>query len=320
MVSSVALIFIFEQRFVDRFWECINPSLRSLRKFVKHNHWLAISWIIVCSCSSKPTIPVTESFPPPVAQAPTVEVVVPVEDLKALQSYVFATEDQLYGTPKLGTLGLYGDLKACQRKLSSAQYGGLGTLKWGEALDRVTEWEGETTANGNEVEKAKRFRFYKQVLQMRVNEFKSEVEQCNAELAKRKYDSEASSDVVVEEASKANLEAATIRGQLCSLVQGGVTLSDFMVNAFGRGWLLFADFQMEQNLVAAEVRDQEGKVRKNGFIFNGWKLAFADGPITLLDILSKKRDTKLQAWAYLKRASDQEVSTCLATETGKWSN
>src|SRR5665213_3034578 len=48
------------------------------------------------------------------------------EKLRDLQNSVYSLEDQVYGTRKLGSLGLYGDLKSCSRKLASRQYGGDG--------------------------------------------------------------------------------------------------------------------------------------------------------------------------------------------------
>ena len=65
------------------------------------------------------------------------------EKLRDLQNTVYGLEDEVYGTRKLGSQGLYGDLKGCLKKLSSKQYGGNGQLIWTEPLDRVTDKEEE---------------------------------------------------------------------------------------------------------------------------------------------------------------------------------
>ncbi len=48
--------------------------------------------------------------------------------LRDLQNSVYSLEDRVYGTRKLGSLGLYGELKSCKRKLASRQFGGSGTM------------------------------------------------------------------------------------------------------------------------------------------------------------------------------------------------
>jgi hypothetical protein len=63
------------------------------------------------------------------------------EKLRDLQNSVYSLEDKVYGTRKLGSLGLYGELKSCKRKLASKQLGGSGAMTWTEPLDRVTDKE-----------------------------------------------------------------------------------------------------------------------------------------------------------------------------------
>src|SRR5690606_24805551 len=105
------------------------------------------------------------------------------EKLRDLQNAVYSLEDKVYGTRKLGSMGLYGELKACKRKLASRQFGGSGNMMWSEPLDRVTDKEDELKVGVDEKkqlvglseeflkDRLQRFQGYKTILQKRSDEF-----------------------------------------------------------------------------------------------------------------------------------------------------
>src|SRR5688572_7418821 len=116
---------------------------------MQHMMTVLSALIVLSACASQP-----KSTPPPAGEAsaeapgsapqatgpaPTPEEAVSLkEKLQTMQNTVYALEDKIYGVKKLGTLGLYGELKNCRRKLASRQYGGTGDLLWTEPMDRVT--------------------------------------------------------------------------------------------------------------------------------------------------------------------------------------
>src|SRR6185312_7894072 len=117
------------------------------------------------------------------------------EKLRDLQNTVYSLEDQVYGTRKLGSLGQYGELKSCERKLASKQYGGTGNLVWTEPLDRVTDKEEDFKIGLDEKkdlvavsqeylrDRLQRFQGYRTILQKRADEFGEKIEACSAQLA-----------------------------------------------------------------------------------------------------------------------------------------
>jgi hypothetical protein len=116
------------------------------------------------------------------------------EELRSLQNSVFETEDRVYGTEKLTSLGLFGELKTCKNKLSSAANGGSGHLSWTAPLDRVTDSDEDYKIGLDEwgqivglsveglQERIDRFRKYKSLLKKRESEYSEKIEMCNAEL------------------------------------------------------------------------------------------------------------------------------------------
>jgi hypothetical protein len=126
--------------------------------------------------------------------------VVMSEELRNLQYEVYELEDHVYGNRKYGSLGLYGDLRACRGQLSDKKYGGSGKLQWTEPLDRVTDKEDEFKIGLDEKkelvgvseeflrDRIARFQNYKTVLMKRQDEYDEKVMICKNELANRKYD------------------------------------------------------------------------------------------------------------------------------------
>ncbi len=254
------------------------------------------------------------------------------EKLRDLQNRVYSLEDQVYGTRKLGTLGLYGDLKSCLRKLSSKQYGGSGAMTWTEPLDRVTDKEDELKIGIDEKkelvgvseeylkDRIQRFNGYKIILLKRSDEFSERIETCTAELGTKTMNASEPSKVMVTEAPKVSVSKVAINEFMCGYVRTGASLENFMINSFARGWLSLSDFQMSQNLIGGPLKDVKGESRANGFLFNGWKMVFDKSPVTAGDLLNQGADTRLVAWAYDHKANLKDPSICLPAADGVWNH
>jgi len=252
------------------------------------------------------------------------------EKLRDLQNQVYSLEDKVYGTRKLGSLGLYGELKSCKRKLASKQYGGPGTMTWTEPLDRVTDKEEQLKVGQDESkdlvgvneeylkDRLKRFEEYKLILQKRSDDFEDKIESCNTEAMSKKIDASQSSKVMVTEAPKAMSEKSGINDFMCGYVRPGASLENFMINAFAHGWLSLSDFQMTQTLLSNPLKDGKGNAMDHAFLFQGWKLAFDNGPIAMGDLLRAGSDAKLVAWAYDHKGDVTSGAACLTAADGVW--
>ncbi len=252
------------------------------------------------------------------------------EKLRDLQNTVYSLEDKVYGTRKLNTLGLYGDLKACRRKLNSRQYGGSGSMVWTEPMDRVTDKEEELKiglSEKNELvgvseeylrDRLMRFQGYKTILQKRSDEFESQIGECNTQLASKEIDGSQPSKVMVQEVPKSNYDKVAINQFMCSYVKSGASLQSFMINAFAKGWLTLNDYRMEQNLVFASLKDNKGNSKDNALMFGGWKMSFDRGPVTVGELLNTGKDAQLVAWTYDKKDDVSGSGTCLARSEGVW--
>lgn len=252
------------------------------------------------------------------------------EKLRDLQNAVYSLEDQVYGTRKFGTQGLYGDLKTCLRKLSSKQYGGTGQLVWTEPLDRVTDKEEEMKIGLDNKkslvgvseeylrDRLARFQGYKMILQKRHDEYADRIEDCQTKIKASQVDKEASSHVTVVEANKAQTNKDDVNQFMCSYVKPGASLQALLLNAFAKGWLSLSDFGMTQNVTVLGIKDTKGKVHDNGFMFNGWKLAYDNGPFTIGNVLSDGKDAKLVAWTYNTKSEVKDSGACLKADEGAW--
>jgi hypothetical protein len=252
------------------------------------------------------------------------------EKLRDLQNAVYSLEDKVYGTRKLGSLGLYGDLKACKRKQASRQFGGTGTMVWTEPLDRVTDKEEELKVGVDEKknlvgvseeflkDRVARFQRYKQILQKRSDEFEEKISSCKNDLATKEIDSSQTSRVMVSEAPKASIDRQEINLFLCSFVKPGASLQAFMLNAFSKGWLSLSDYKLEQNLIGASLKDSKGTSKDNAMLFNGWKLAFDHSPVTVGELLNEGKDARLVAWSFDHKADVPASGKCLSSSDGVW--
>ena len=254
------------------------------------------------------------------------------ERLRDLQNTVYGLEDRAYGTRRLESLGLYGELKTCRRQLASKAYGGAGTLTWTEPLDRVTDKENEIKVGLDEkkdlvgvnreylLDRMHRFEGYKQILQKRVDEFSDRIEECHAELGNHEFDQRQSSKVVVKEASKMTADRDAIHHYLCNYAHAGASLQSLMVNAMARGWLALSDFKLDQNILATTTKDSRGSSLANVLLFNGWKLAYDHGPVTVADLLGgeSNKDARLQAWTFAPKGEVPNAVQCLGNGEGAW--
>ena len=249
------------------------------------------------------------------------------ERLRDVQNEVYALEDKVYGTRKLGSEGLYGQLRACKRKLASKAYGGDGTLTWSEPLDRLTDKEEEVKlglSEKNELiglsreylrDRLTRFTGYKLVLQKRADDFGARVEACRAELNERTPIPRGSAEVSEREVMPTGIDRAKLNAFMCTFVRKDASLRELMLNSFARGWLALTDFGADQNLIAATLKDKKGEARDNVLLFNGWKLSFDEAKITLGDLLNGGRDAKLLAWTTDKFEGSTK---CLGAGDGVW--
>lgn len=252
------------------------------------------------------------------------------EKLRDLQNKVYSLEDQVYGTRKLGSLGLYGELKSCQRKLASRQFGGSGTMVWSEPLDRVTDKEDELKMGLDEkknlvgvseeflIARVQRFTGYKTILQKRADDFQDRIETCKSQLATKEMDSSQPTKVMVEQGSKSMQDHAQINSFMCSNAKAGASLQALMLNLFARGWLSLSDFKMDQTLLAPSLTDSKGVKREHGLLFNGWKLAYDRGQLTVGEVFNDGKDAKLVAWTFEHKSEIPEASKCLPAADGAW--
>lgn len=116
------------------------------------------------------------------------------EELRKIQYEVYELEDRVYGNRKYGSLGLYGVLRDCRMQISDVKNGGDGKLKWTEPIDRVTDKEDDFKIGIDEekklvgvteeflIDRIKRFKEYKNILNKREDEYEEKVAICKAEL------------------------------------------------------------------------------------------------------------------------------------------
>jgi hypothetical protein len=122
------------------------------------------------------------------------------EELRDLQYEVYGLEDRVYGNTKFNSLGLYGVLKDCKKKLSDKRNGGDGKLIWTEPVDRVTDKEEDLKFGIDEEDKIvsineeflkdriNRFHGYRKLLNKRNDEYREKLDICETELSSRAHD------------------------------------------------------------------------------------------------------------------------------------
>lgn len=252
------------------------------------------------------------------------------EQLRDLQNVVYGLEDKVYGTRKLNTQGLYGELKACTRKAASKQHGGSGQMVWSEPLDRVTDKEEEFKVGMDEKkqlvgvtneylkDRISRFQGYKLILQKRHDEYESRLDDCKTQLKDKQSNKTSDDDVRVSEVSKARVNRAEVNEYMCGYVKSGASLQALLLNAFAKGWLSLSDFGMNQAITVSGMQDVKGKAYDNGFMFSGWKLVYDAGPMTIGNVLSDGKDAKLIAWTYSPKSEIKNASLCLRSDDRVW--
>ncbi|NJM10271.1 MAG: hypothetical protein HC883_05270 [Bdellovibrionaceae bacterium] len=137
-------------------------------------------------------------------------------------------------------------------------------------------------------------------------------------MASKEMDSNQPNKVMVQDVPKSSIERTEINQFMCGFVRPGASLQSFMVTAFAQGWLALGDFKMDQNLIAVSLKDSKGVSKDNSLLFNGWKLSFDRGPVTVGDLFANDKDARLQAWTYDRKADISNASTCLAAADGQW--
>jgi hypothetical protein len=244
------------------------------------------------------------------------------ERLRDLQNQVYSLQDKVYGSRKLDSKGLYGELRSCRSKLASRQYGGTGTLLWTEPMDRVTEKEEELKLGldeGNNLvalkeeylrDRVGRFTGYKTILEKREDDLTSSIEQCRVDLKDRELDVTANRRVSITDAPKISADTESINKYLCGFAKEGASLQTLLLNVFGHGWMSVADLNPESPILSGQIHDSKGGERNNGLTLGEWRLAFDHGEIRLQDILAGNKDARLKAWA--------SSSKCLARADGSW--
>lgn len=127
-----------------------------------------------------------------------------VEEVRRLEYDVYGLEDQVYGSRKFGSLGLYGVYKNCLRDSSDPKNGGAGKLTYIEPIDRVTDKEEDFKVGFDEKEKLvglseeflkdriDRFKNHKKILQKREDEYQEKLEICRAGLKAQRHEMESS--------------------------------------------------------------------------------------------------------------------------------
>lgn len=244
------------------------------------------------------------------------------ERLRDLENEVHGLEDKVYGSRKLDSKGIYGDLRSCRTKLASRQYGGSGTLIWTEPLDRMTESEDEWKIGLDESgklvavqeeylkERVSRFRNYLKVLEKREDELSHSLEQCRSTLKDKELDPSQGKKVSVSEIDKLSTSSDELNKFMCQYVKKGASLKTLLMTTFGLGWQSLAEYEPQRKILSANIEDDMGEERSNGMRLGGWRLAYDDGKVTMVDLLSDNGDAKLVAWA--------GKAKCLARDNGNW--
>lgn len=290
---------------------------------MKHKILVILLPGLLSACGSANTVNTAPVVTPSELAAPAFDKAQASEALRELQTSVFVLEDQLYGPRKQANLGQYGELKSCLLKLASKQYGGLGSMTWGEPLDRVTDREDPKVGEESEDslrQRVERFKRYRTILQRRVDDFSERTVACKTELATKTLNASESSRVLVNEAPKTSLQKPQINQYMCGFVHSGAGLESFMLNGFAQGWLALADFELTQNLIGGALKDSKGVAQPNGFLFNGWKLAFDANKVTVGNLLEGAQNARLVAWAFDRKADVSAASTCLDSPDGAWNH
>lgn len=120
------------------------------------------------------------------------------EELRELQNYTYGIGDEVYGSRKYGSRGLYGVYADCKADLNSKKYGGSGDLPYIEPAEKIIkekeEWKFGKDENDKLVtvseefisERIERFKKYRDKLEKRRAEYELKVRVCKNKLKNAK--------------------------------------------------------------------------------------------------------------------------------------
>lgn len=233
------------------------------------------------------------------------------KDKAAVRDRIVQVENESLGDMKKKTLGLLGDLKACRMKLSSKAYGGDGKLFWEEPSDRLSEkWLSDSEASLNE------YQAVLMIVRYRRDYLSGELSACEGELKKRKHNPSLGTEVAVTEGDSDNDDR--VHRYMCGFVSKNASLKNFLIQTFSRGLLQLEDFDLDQELLVASLKDEKGVSKDHGLMFMGWRLSFNQGPVTLSDVLFHDKEVKLKNWSFSQNEKLADSKTCLAKGPGVW--
>lgn len=120
------------------------------------------------------------------------------EELRELQNYTYGINDEVYGSRKYGSRGLYGVYVDCKADLNSKKYGGSGDLPYVEPAETIIkekeEWKFGKDENDKLVtvseefisERIERFKKYRDKLEKRRAEYELKVRVCKNKIKNAK--------------------------------------------------------------------------------------------------------------------------------------
>lgn len=274
--------------------------------------------LAACSQAAKQESPSTTSEP---QKTETLKVAsedkdneVPLAEFKAL---VKETHHRVYGHNKGTSWGLYGALKACERRLASRRMGGTGLLTWAEPQNLVFEAEETLHRLAPESEQA-RFQLYQEILSAQEKRLRSQLDQCKKETSLRELDLRQSAKVMINEADKMSLERHQLNAFMCSYVKEAGTLRSLVKTLLSKGWMDLSSLRFEENLLSDRIEDQKGVARANAFTqVGGWVLSYDKDELLTYELLSGQKDSRLKAWIYRGDGSKGSES-CLKQGSGQW--
>lgn len=116
------------------------------------------------------------------------------EELRELQNYVYGLNDEVYGSRKYGSRGLYGVYADCKADVNSKKYGGTGDLPYIEPAEDIIKEKEEFNFGKDEnnqlvtvseefiSERIERFKKYRDKLEKRRAEYELKVRVCKTKL------------------------------------------------------------------------------------------------------------------------------------------
>ena len=116
------------------------------------------------------------------------------EELRELQNYTYGLNDEVYGSRKYGSRGLYGVYVDCKADLNAKSLGGTGDLPYVEPAEKIIKEDSEINFGKDEndklvsvteeyiSERIERFKKYRDKLEKRRAEYELKVRVCKTKL------------------------------------------------------------------------------------------------------------------------------------------